>query len=58
MFNRTEDVERTYLNEIVDKLEDAYQADVDRSILYFACTRAMHRLTLTHTGDLTSIIDS
>jgi DNA helicase-2/ATP-dependent DNA helicase PcrA len=27
-----------------------YQTEVDRSMLYVACTRAMHRLTLTHCG--------
>jgi DNA helicase-2/ATP-dependent DNA helicase PcrA len=26
-----------------------YQTDVDRSMLYIACTRAMHQLTLTYT---------
>lgn len=35
-----------------------YQTDVDRSMLYIACTRAMHKLTLTHTGELSEIIDS
>jgi len=33
-----------------------YHTDFDRSLLYIACTRAMHRLTLTHTGDLTRLI--
>ncbi len=33
-----------------------YHTDFDRSLLYIACTRAMHRLTLTYTGDLTSLI--
>jgi DNA helicase-2/ATP-dependent DNA helicase PcrA len=33
-----------------------YQADIDRSMLYIACTRAMHRLVLTHTGALTDFI--
>lgn len=33
-----------------------YQTEVDRSMLYIACTRAMHRLTLTHTGNQTSLI--
>ena len=27
-----------------------YQTEVDRSLLYIACTRAMHHLTLTHTN--------
>jgi DNA helicase-2/ATP-dependent DNA helicase PcrA len=28
-----------------------YHREVDRHMLYIACTRAMHRLTLTHVGD-------
>lgn len=34
-----------------------YHTDFDRSLLYIACTRAMHRLTLTYTGELTSLIE-
>ncbi len=30
---------------------DNYQTDIDRSMLYIACTRAMHHLTLTFTGE-------
>ena len=30
-----------------------YAGDVDKAMLYVACTRAMHRLTLTHTDKLT-----
>ena len=30
-----------------------YQTEVDKSMLYVACTRAMHQLTLTHTGEVT-----
>jgi DNA helicase-2/ATP-dependent DNA helicase PcrA len=33
-----------------------YNTDVDRSMLYIACTRAMHRLTLTYTKDKTAFI--
>jgi DNA helicase-2/ATP-dependent DNA helicase PcrA len=33
-----------------------YFSEYDRSLLYIACTRAMHRLTLTCTGRLTSLI--
>ncbi len=33
-----------------------YSNEVDRSLLYIACTRAMHRLTLTHTGAPSSFI--
>lgn len=37
---------------------DVYQTEYDRSLLYIACTRAMHRLTLTYHGELTSILSS
>ena len=30
---------------------DQYQTDLDRRLLYIACTRALHRLTLTFTKD-------
>jgi DNA helicase-2/ATP-dependent DNA helicase PcrA len=33
-----------------------YQTEVDKSMLYVACTRAMHRLTLTYTGELTAFL--
>ncbi|MBE2998333.1 AAA family ATPase [Nocardiopsis sp. HNM0947] len=29
---------------------EEYAADADRSLLYIACTRALHRLTVTHPG--------
>lgn len=35
-----------------------YHNDMHRKMLYIACTRAMHKLTLTHTGELTRFIDS
>ena len=35
---------------------ETYSTEYDRSLLYIACTRAMHRLTLTHTGELTRLI--
>ncbi|GAA3995816.1 UvrD-helicase domain-containing protein [Hymenobacter fastidiosus] len=35
-----------------------YKTDVDRSILYIACTRAMHQLTLTYSGDLTAFLST
>jgi DNA helicase II / ATP-dependent DNA helicase PcrA len=34
-----------------------YQTDIDRSMLYIACTRAMHQLVLTYTKDKTKFID-
>nr|WP_242871742.1 UvrD-helicase domain-containing protein [Acetanaerobacterium elongatum] len=35
---------------------DTYCGEYDRSLLYIACTRAMHRLTLTYTGELSPLI--
>ncbi|MDZ7663367.1 MAG: AAA family ATPase [Thiohalophilus sp.] len=35
---------------------DNYAAEMDRSLLYIACTRAMHRLTLTHVGEASPFI--
>lgn len=35
-----------------------YHTDVDRRMLYIACTRAMHRLTLTYSGNPTPLINS
>ncbi len=33
-----------------------YQTDVDKRMLYIACTRAMHHLTLTYTGERSEFI--
>ncbi|RPD47680.1 helicase [Hymenobacter sediminis] len=33
-----------------------YKTEVDKSMLYVACTRAMHQLTLTYSGELTSFL--
>ena len=33
-----------------------YKTDVDKSMLYIACTRAMHQLTLTYFGGLTPFL--
>ncbi|MEF8833357.1 MAG: ATP-binding domain-containing protein [Halofilum sp. (in: g-proteobacteria)] len=35
-----------------------YAGPMDRNLLYVACTRAMHRLVLTHTGSATPLIDA
>jgi len=35
---------------------ETYSNEYDRSLLYIACTRAMHRLSLTYTGELTWLI--
>ena len=33
-----------------------YHTDVDRRMLYIACTRAMHQLTLTYSGKVTPLV--
>ena len=33
-----------------------YKSEVDKGMLYVACTRAMHQLTLTHTGAITPFL--
>ncbi len=35
-----------------------YRSTLDRHLLYVACTRAMHRLTLTHTGEASPLLPS
>jgi len=35
-----------------------YSTEYDRNLLYIACTRAMHRLTLLYTGEVSSLIGS
>jgi DNA helicase-2/ATP-dependent DNA helicase PcrA len=35
-----------------------YKTEVDKSMLYVACTRAMHQLTLTYSGTLTTFLAS
>lgn len=35
---------------------ETYRTDMDRSMLYIACTRAMHQLDLTHCGARTSFL--
>lgn len=35
---------------------ETYHTVYDRSLLYIACTRAMHKLSLFHTGKLTKLI--
>jgi DNA helicase II / ATP-dependent DNA helicase PcrA len=39
--------DRIFAPEVTDK---EYHTDMDRNLLYVACTRAMHQLTLTCTG--------
>ncbi|MCU0369260.1 MAG: AAA family ATPase [Cyclobacteriaceae bacterium] len=34
-----------------------YQNEVDKRMLYIACTRAMHKLTLTYTGEVTNFLN-
>ena len=35
-----------------------YRTEVDKSMLYVACTRAMHQLTLTYSGELTACLSA
>ncbi|UOG77302.1 AAA family ATPase (plasmid) [Hymenobacter tibetensis] len=35
-----------------------YKTDVDKSMLYVACTRAMHQLTLTYSGTVTECLSA
>lgn len=43
---------------IIPSADDTtYSSEYDRSLLYIACTRAMHRLTFTYTGQQTKLID-
>jgi DNA helicase-2/ATP-dependent DNA helicase PcrA len=35
-----------------------YKTDVDKCMLYIACTRAMHRLTLTYSGAITPFLSA
>jgi DNA helicase-2/ATP-dependent DNA helicase PcrA len=35
---------------------ETYHTNYDRKLLYIACTRAMHRLSLLYTGELTGLI--
>ncbi|MEL7623441.1 MAG: UvrD-helicase domain-containing protein [Clostridiales bacterium] len=43
---------------IPDASEELYQTSLDRSLLYIACTRAMHKLDLTCWGRQTKFMDS
>ena len=36
--------------------EETYHTDFDRNLLYVACTRAMHQLTITCTGEITPLL--
>jgi DNA helicase II / ATP-dependent DNA helicase PcrA len=41
---------------VPDVTDRNYHTSMDRNLLYVACTRAMHKLTLTFAGDLTKLI--
>ncbi|OGX81644.1 HelD family protein [Hymenobacter coccineus] len=45
-------------DEVIVPFADArtYRTEVDRGMLYIACTRAMHRLTLTHSRPVTAFL--
>ena len=36
----------------------SYKTEIDKSMLYVACTRAMHQLTLTYSGELTPFLSA
>lgn len=36
---------------------ETYSSEYDRSLLYVACTRAMHKLTLSYHGKITGLLD-
>jgi len=43
---------------VPDVSEKNYSTEMDRNMLYVACTRAMHRLAITYTGKLAEFISS
>ena len=47
-------------DEIVIPMVDVnnYESDYDRNLLYIACTRAMHKLTLTYHNEITDILSN
>lgn len=42
---------------ILSANDETYHTDFDRKLLYIACTRAMHKLSLLYTGKLTGLIE-
>lgn len=43
---------------VFDVSDENYNSEMDRGLLYVACTRAMHRLFLVYTKKLTSLVSS
>lgn len=41
---------------VPDADHETYTTEYDRSLLYIACTRAMHKLTLLHTGEQSELL--
>jgi len=41
---------------IPESNNEIYSTEYDRTLLYIACTRALHRLSLIHTGQVTKLI--
>lgn len=41
-----------------DAAAASYHSPMDRNLPYVACTRAMHRLVLTHTGEVSPTLRS
>lgn len=38
--------------------QSTYSTEMDRSLLYVACTRAKHELALTHVGPLSRLLEA
>lgn len=41
---------------VADADSETYTTGYDRSLLYIACTRAMHKLALLYTGEQTKLL--
>jgi DNA helicase II / ATP-dependent DNA helicase PcrA len=41
---------------VPDASDKNYNSLIERNMLYVACTRAMHKLVLTHTNEMTRFI--
>jgi superfamily I DNA/RNA helicase len=53
---KSEDFKLEFDEVLIPQADDrTYSSRYDRSLLYIACTRAMHRLTLTYTGRITPL---
>ena len=41
---------------VPDVAQDTYRTEKDRGLLYIACTRAMHRLTVMYAGERSKLL--